>query len=61
MFGKTQKLIVVYKDELALNQLRKLVETNDDEDDKIIGTEDETIKIISWNEKMWLSQKKRVT
>ena len=59
MFGETQQLIVVYKDELPLNLIKKMVETNDDEDGKIIGTEDGTIKIISWDEKMWLEQRKK--
>ena len=30
MFNEPQKLIVVYKDELVLNQLKKLIDTNDD-------------------------------
>ncbi len=59
MFDEPQKLIVVYKDELVLNQLRKLIETNDDrEDGEIVGTEDGTVAVIAWDEKMWLEQKK---
>ena len=30
MFNKTKSLIVVYKDEMLVNQLKKLVETKDD-------------------------------
>ena len=59
MFGEMQKLVVVYKNELVVNQLKKMVETNDDEEGKIIGTEDGTIKIVSWDEKMWISQRKK--
>lgn len=52
-------LIVVYKDELLANQIKKLVETKDDTvDGNAIGTTDNTVKIISWNEKVWISQKK---
>lgn len=59
IFRQAQTLIVVYKDELVLNQLKKLVETNDDEKDgEIVGTEDGTVEIVSWDEKMWLQQKK---
>ena len=32
MFDMSQTLIVVYKDEMLLNQLKKLVETKDDGD-----------------------------
>ena len=58
MFNDTKTLIVVFKDEMLLNQIRKLVETKDDTDEGIVGTKDGSIKIISWNEKMWLGQKK---
>lgn len=52
-------LIVVYKDELLANQIKKLVETNDDsETEGVVGTRDNSIKIVSWNEKTWLSNKK---
>ncbi len=54
-----RKLIVVYKkkDELALNYLKKLVETNDDKDEKIVGTEDNTVSIIDWTEKDYQNNK----
>lgn len=58
MFNETKSLIVVYKDEMLVNQVRKLVETKDDTEDAIVGTRDGSVKIVSWNEKMWLSQKK---
>ena len=61
MFKETRNLIVVYKekDEVALNQLRKLVDSKDDYDNGgIVGTEDGTVKIISWNEKTWIDNKK---
>lgn len=62
MFEEPRNLIVVYKekDEISLNQLKKMVDTNDDDVDnrKINGTEDGTVKIVSWNEKTWLDNKK---
>ena len=63
MYNEPQTLIVVYKDELVLNQLKKLVETNDDdiENETIVGTEDESVTIVAWDEKMWLEQKKAGT
>ena len=54
-----KNLVVVCKDEMLVNQLRKLVETKDDEsEDSIVGTKDGTVKIVTWNEKVWLDQKK---
>lgn len=63
MCTEPKTLIVVYKDELVLNQLKKFVETNDDdkENGKIVGTEDGSVIIVAWNEKMWLEQKKAGT
>lgn len=60
MFYDTKSLIVVYKDEMLLNQVKKLVETNDGRDDgeNLTSTKDDSINIISWNEKTWLDQKK---
>lgn len=59
MFGMAKTLIVVYKDEMLMNQLKKLVETNDDsETGEIIGTTDDSINIVSWTEKVWLGNKK---
>ena len=59
MFGETVTLIVVYKDELLLNLLKKLIETNDDVDDEHpIGVTDNSVRIVAWDEKVWLDQKK---
>ena len=59
MFNKTKSLIVVYKDEMLVNQLKKLVETKDDiSDDEIVGTRDGSVKIVPWTEKVWLGNKK---
>lgn len=62
MFEEPKNLLVVYKnkDELTLNHLKKFVDTKDDdaENEKIIGTEDGSVKIISWDEKTWLDNKK---
>lgn len=35
-----------YKDELLMNQLKKLIETNDDKEDAVSGTKDNTIDIV---------------
>lgn len=61
MFNETKSLIVVYKDEMLLNELRKLVETKDDTAEGVVGVKDGSVKIVSWNEKMWLGQKKNGT
>lgn len=59
MFNITKTLIVVYKDEMLVNQFKKLVETKDDVDGNItVGTKDGSINIVSWNEKVWLGNKK---
>ena len=62
MFEEPRNLIVVYKekDEIPLNQLKKMVDTKDDDAEigKIIGTEDGTVKIVAWSEKTWLDNKK---
>lgn len=49
----SKTLIVVYKDEMLLNLVKKLIET------KAPGEEESPeIKIVSWTEKAWLAQKK---
>ncbi len=58
MFETKKTLIVVYKDELLMNQLKKLVESHDDDDERVVGTKDDSINIVSWTEKVWLSNKK---
>ncbi len=62
MFEEPRNLLVVYKnkDEVTLNHLKKFVDTKDDdtENEKIIGTEDGSVKVISWDEKTWLDNKK---
>ena len=58
MFDTKKPLIVVYKDELLINQLKKLVETHDDKEDEVVGTRDDSINIVSWTEKVWLGNKK---
>lgn len=51
-------LIVVYKDEMLVNQLKKFVETNDDNKENIVGTADGSINIVSWDENTWIANKK---
>lgn len=59
MFGMAKTLIVVYKDEMLVNQLKKMVETKDDaSDEEVVGTRDGSINIVAWNEKVWLGNKK---
>lgn len=58
-YNEPTTLIVVYKDELLVNQIKKLVETKDDESaESTVGTKDGTVSIVSWTEKVWLEQKK---
>lgn len=58
-FYEKQSIIVVAKDEKYLNILRKMIETNDDQEDgTIVGVEDGLYDIVTWDEKTWLSQKK---
>ncbi len=62
MFDAKKKLIVVYekKDEIALNYLKQLVLSNDDnaETGEIIGTKDGSIEVIAWTEKVYLDNTK---
>lgn len=58
MFETKKTLIVVYKDELLMNQLKKMVETRDDSEEGVVGTRDDSINIVSWTEKVWLGNKK---
>ena len=58
MFETKKTLIVVYKDELLMNQLKKMIETHDDREDSVVGTRDDSINIVSWTEKVWLGNKK---
>ena len=60
MFDDSKTLITVYKDEVALNLLRKLVETKDDnsETGDIVGTKDGSVTIVAWSPKLWATNKK---
>lgn len=58
MFETKKTLIVVYKDELLMNQLKKMVETRDDSEEDVVGTRDDSINIVSWTEKVWMGNKK---
>ena len=58
MFDMTQTLIVVYKDEMILNQFKKLIETKDDSGENIVGIKDGSVKIVAWSEQIWLEPKK---
>ncbi len=45
-------LIVVHHNEEAFEQLRSLVEADDD-GDSVVGTTDNSVKVVSWTDKMW--------
>lgn len=48
MFEMAKTLIVVYKDEMLMNQLKKMVETKDNGgDEQIVGTQDASISIVA--------------
>lgn len=59
MFNTAKNLIVVYKDEIVLNQLKKLIETKDDTKDRVIGVADGSVNIVAWTEKVWFFNKKQ--
>ena len=58
MFYEPKTLIVVYKDEMLANQIKKLIETKDDTDGGLTGTRDSSINVVTWTEKIWLANKK---
>lgn len=61
MFEEAKTLLVVYKDkdEVVLNQLKKMIQTKDDTaEGEIVGVEDGTVEIVAWNEKLYLQNKK---
>ncbi len=58
-YAEPKTLIVIYKNELLVNQIKKLVETNDDTNEEtIVGVRDGSVRIVSWTEEMWKAQKK---
>ncbi|MDO4198433.1 MAG: hypothetical protein Q4D13_05545 [Erysipelotrichaceae bacterium] len=59
MYDTAQTLIVVYKDEMLMNQLKKMVETNDDYKDMNVGLKDDSLNTVAWTEKVWLSNKQQ--
>lgn len=58
MFYEPQTLIIVYKDEMLANQMKKLIETKDDSEGTVTGTRDKSINVVTWTEKVWLANKK---
>lgn len=46
-------LAFVTKDDLLFSEMRKLVETNDDKDGRIVGTRDGSVRLVRWDEKKW--------
>ena len=57
-----RNLAFVTKDELLYQQLKKLVETEDDEDEEVlIGTKDGTVRMIRWEEQKWVYRNKTDT
>ena len=43
---------------MLANQMKKMIETKDDTDDSITGTQDSSINVVAWTEKVWLANKK---
>ena len=58
MFYEPKTLIVVYKDEMLANKIKKLIETRDDAEGSVTGTRDDSINVVAWTEKVWLANKK---
>lgn len=58
MFYEPQTLIIVYKDEMLANQMKKMIETKDDTEESVNGTRDNSINVVAWTEKVWLTNKK---
>lgn len=58
IFESKKTLIVVYEDEMVMNQLRKSIESKDDKKGKRKGVTDDSINLICWDEKVWLDHKK---
>lgn len=58
MFYEPQTLIIVYRDEMLANQMKKLIETKDDSEGSVTGTRDNSINVVTWTEKIWLANKK---
>ena len=58
MFYEPKTLIIVYKDEMLANQMKKLIETKDDADGSVTGIRDNSINVVAWTEKIWLANKK---
>ena len=57
-----RNLAFVTKDELLFQQLKKLVETDDDESDEVvIGTKDGTVRLVRWEEQKWVYRNKTDT
>ena len=56
-----RNLAFVTKDELLYQQLKKLVEAEDDEDEVVIGTKDGTVRLVRWEEEKWVYRSKTDT
>ena len=59
MFETPKTLIVVYRDEMLVNQLKKMVETPDNSERGVVETKNDSIDIVSWTERVWLEEKKK--
>jgi hypothetical protein len=58
LYTEPKTLIVIYKDEILVNQIKKMVETKDDGgEEATVGTKDGSVRIVAWTEKVWLDQK----
>ena len=57
MFYEPQTLIIVYKDEMVANQMKKMIETMD-ENVSAENVSRKNINVVAWTEKVWLANKK---
>lgn len=62
-YTEPQTLVVVCKDEMLVNHLRKLVETKDDTgENSVVGTRDGSVKIVAWTEKSgWIKRRPEIS
>lgn len=57
-----RNLVFVTKDDLLYQQLKKLVESNDDESEEVVtGTKDDTVRLVRWEEQKWVYRRKTDT
>lgn len=58
MFYEPKTLIIVYKDEMLANQMKKLIETKDNLENEGTEADYNRINVVAWTEDVWLANKK---